>query len=150
MILKKCTRCQTRPAVIFVTKETAGKATQEGYCIKCAKEIGLKPVDDILKQMGISDEELDAMTGEMDAMLPTVFEGGEEDETGTAPAIDLNNIFGEGNLPANPPSPQEAPKGAKKQPEGKRPKHKCLDAFCIDLTAKARDGKLDRIISKMG
>ena len=148
MILKKCTRCQTRPAVIFVTKETAGKATQEGYCIKCAKEIGLKPVDDILKQMGISDEELDAMTGEMDAMLPTVFEGGEEDEAGTAPAIDLNNIFGEGNLPANPPSPQEAPKGAKKQPEGKRPKHKCLDAFCIDLTAKARDGKLDRIVGR--
>ena len=92
MILKKCTRCQTRPAVIFVTKETAGKATQEGYCIKCAKEIGLKPVDDILKQMGISDEELDAMTGEMDALMPTVFEGeGEDDEAGRAPAIDLNS-----------------------------------------------------------
>ena len=145
MILKKCTRCQTRPAIIFVTKETAGKATQEGYCIKCAKEIGLKPVDDILKQMGISDEDLENMTGELDALLPTEFDG-EEDE-GRAPAIDLNAVFGE-QKPAEQKPAGDGKAPGKKQPEGKKPKHKCLDAFCIDLTARAREGKLDRIIGR--
>ena len=145
MILKKCTRCQTRPAIIFVTKETAGKATQEGYCIKCAKEIGLKPVDDILKQMGISDEDLENMTGELDALLPTEFDG-EEDE-GRAPAIDLNAVFGE-QKPAEQKPAGDGKSPGKKQPEGKKPKHKCLDAFCIDLTARAREGKLDRIIGR--
>ena len=145
MILKKCTRCQTRPAIIFVTKETAGKATQEGYCIKCAKEIGLKPVDDILKQMGISDEDLENMTGELDALLPTEFDG-EEDE-GRAPAIDLNAVFGE-QKPAEQKPAGDGKSPGKKQPEGKKPKHKCLDAFCIDLTSRAREGKLDRIIGR--
>ena len=145
MILKKCTRCQTRPAVIFVTKETAGKATQEGYCIKCAKEIGLKPVDDILKQMGISDEDLESMSGELESLLPAELDGDEEDE-GRAPAIDLNAVFGD-QKPARQ-SPEGEKPGSKKQPEGKRPKHKCLDAFCIDLTTRAREGKLDRIVGR--
>ena len=145
MILKKCTRCQTRPAVIFVTKETAGKATQEGYCIKCAKEIGLKPVDDILKQMGISDEDLESMSGELESLLPAELDGDEEDE-GRAPAIDLNAVFGD-QKPARQRPEGEKP-GSKKQPEGKRPKHKCLDAFCIDLTTRAREGKLDRIVGR--
>ena len=145
MILKKCTRCQTRPAVIFVTKETAGKATQEGYCIKCAKEIGLKPVDDILKQMGISDEDLESMSGELESLLPAELDGDEEDE-GRAPAIDLNAVFGD-QKPARERPEGEKP-GSKKQPEGKRPKHKCLDAFCIDLTTRAREGKLDRIVGR--
>ena len=147
MILKKCTRCQTRPAVIFVTKETAGKATQEGYCIKCAKEIGLKPVDDILKQMGISDEELESMTGELDSLLPAEFGGDEEDE-GRAPAIDLGAVFGDQKPASRKPEEGGKAPGGKKQPEGKRPKHKCLDAFCIDLTTRAREGKLDRIVGR--
>ncbi len=145
MILKKCTRCQTRPAVIFVTKETAGKATQEGYCIKCAKEIGLKPVDDILKQMGISDEDLESMSGELESLLPAELDGDEEDE-GRAPAIDLNAVFGDQKHARQ--RPEEEKPGSKKQPEGKRPKHKCLDAFCIDLTTRAREGKLDRIVGR--
>lgn len=152
MIFKKCTRCQTRPAVIFVTKEVAGKATQEGYCIKCAKELGLKPIDDILKQMGVSDEELENMSAELDSFLPAeLAEDGEEcstdeDEAGRAPAIDLNSVFGGGNKPAER---NEPPKGnQKKQPEGRKGKHKCLDAFCIDLTARAREGKLDRIVGR--
>ncbi len=147
MIFKKCARCNTRPAVIFVTKETAGKATQEGFCIKCAKELGLKPIDDILKQMGVSDEELENMSDELDSFLPAeMMENGEpeEDEAGRAPAIDLGAVFG--NSPASRNEPQKEQK--KKQPEGKKAKHKCLDAFCIDLTARARDGKLDRIIGR--
>ena len=148
MIFKKCVRCNTRPAVIFVTKETAGKATQEGFCIKCAKELGLKPIDDILKQMGISDEELENMSDELDSFLPAeMAEDGapEDDESGRAPAIDLGAVFG------NPPAERKENAGEqpkKKQPEGKKPKHKCLDAFCIDLTSRARDGKLDRIIGR--
>ena len=97
MIFKKCSRCNTRPAVVFVTKETAGKAPQEGFCIKCAKELGLKPIDDILKQMGVSDEELENMSDELDSFLPAeMMENGEpdEDETGRAPAIDLGAVFG--------------------------------------------------------
>ena len=150
MILKKCTRCKTRPAVIFMTKEVAGKSIQEGFCIKCAKELGLKPVDDILRQMGISDEDLENMSSELDSLLPDAFgEGEEEDEPGRAPAIDLNAVFGNGqNRPAGPGQPGE--REQRRQPpvsEGKR-KHKCLDAFCIDLTTRAREGKLDRIVGR--
>ena len=95
--------------------------------------------------MGISDEDLENMTGELDALLPTEFDG-EEDE-GRAPAIDLNAVFGE-QKPAEQKPAGDGKAPGKKQPEGKKPKHKCLDAFCIDLTSRAREGKLDRIIGR--
>ncbi len=165
MILKKCTRCKIRPAVIFVTKEVAGKATQEGYCIKCAKELGLKPIDDILKQMGVSDEDLETMSSELDSFLPAAFgadapdsEDGEEqltdgdtdEEAGRAPTIDLHSVFGQPEKRNDSERGVSPVKEQRKRPgpEGRRGRHKCLDAFCIDLTARARDGKLDRIVGR--
>ena len=148
MILKKCTRCKARPAVIFMTKEVAGKSMQEGFCIKCAKELGLKPIDDILRQMGVSDEDLENMTSELDSLLPTALGDDDEDEPGRAPAIDLNAVFGnEQNRPTPSGKPDEREARKQPGPEGKR-KHKCLDTFCIDLTSRAREGKLDRIVGR--
>lgn len=164
MILKKCMRCQTRPAVIFVTKEVAGNTMQEGYCIKCAKELGLKPIDDILKQMGIGDEDLEMMSNELDSFMPSLLQDQSEDdpdteedaadpddETGRAPAIDLNAVFqaGQNQTPAeNEKTSGQNRDSRRPGPEGRRPKHKCLDAFCINLTARARDNKLDAVIGR--
>jgi protein-arginine kinase activator protein McsA len=92
MELKRCSRCNIRPAVVFVQKNENGKIVNEGFCIKCARDLGIKPIEDIIKQMNISPEELDALSdGMMEGLMP--FEGDGDDE-GRAPSIDLNSFFG--------------------------------------------------------
>ncbi|MBP5231565.1 MAG: ATP-dependent Clp protease ATP-binding subunit, partial [Clostridia bacterium] len=140
MQIKKCARCKTRPAVIFVSRETNGKMEQVGYCIRCAKELKLKPIDDILKNMGISDEDLESMSEEIEQLMPMPES---DEEEGTAPALDLNAVFNEGR----PGGDHRAdPKTADQKAAQK--KRKCLSAFCIDLTARAREGKLDRVVGR--
>ncbi|HBR30847.1 MAG TPA: chaperone ClpB, partial [Clostridiales bacterium] len=82
MLIKKCSRCKTRVAVIYVTKNEFGRAISEGYCLKCAKELGIKPVDDIIKRMGMSEEEFDAMSEEMSELMPQLDENEEENDEG--------------------------------------------------------------------
>ena len=143
MQLKKCAKCKTRPAVIFVSRENAGKVEQIGYCIRCAREMNIKPIDDILKNMGISEDDLDAMSDELDQLVP-MQDGSEpdEDEEGTAPALDINAIFNGGSAQKNTSSETKTggPKASKHR--------KCLNAFCIDLTGRAREGKLDRVVGR--
>ena len=115
-----CSRCKKNVAVIFVTKLEAGKTTSEGYCLKCARELDLKPVDDIMKRMGLSDDDLEGLTNEMmnamDGMEGLLGqnqdddqnEDDDEDMSRTATFPFLNKLFGgmqQGgyNLPANPP-----------------------------------------------
>ncbi len=146
MEFKRCSRCNIRPAIIFVQKNVAGKITSEGYCIKCAQELGIKPIDDIISQMNISPEEMDAISEGMGAMMP--FEGDGDDDEGRAPSIDLNAFFGN-NKPADPQNPAQNgdPKqGAPKQ-KGKRGNSYLRD-YCICLTERAREGKLDNIIGR--
>lgn len=147
MIIKKCARCKTRIAVIYVTKNENGKTVSEGYCLKCAKELGIKPVDDIINRMGISEDEFEAMSDEITDLMPQLDENYDldENEEGRAPAIDLNAML------SNPeqPVPYRGPRQQDGSPkEDKKPKRKFLDQFCIDLTAKAREGKIDTIVGR--
>ncbi len=152
-----CSRCKKNVAVIFITKIENGVSTNEGLCLKCAKELGIKQVDDMVKQMGISDEDIENMSGEMMSLMggnPDE-DGGEDDEldSQTATFPFLNKLFGgltgRQNNPNNQPAKQEPPKsepGAPTKPAKK--KHKFLDTYCLNLTERARAGQLDRIVGR--
>ena len=153
-----CSRCNKNVAVIFITKIENGRTTNEGLCLKCAKDLGIKQVDDMVKQMGISDEDLENLSGEMMSMLggnpnqdPDVPEDEDMDgQTATFPF--LNKLFGgmmgqgSGNVPAPRPEQPKTNPAPPAQPPKK--KHKFLDAYCLDLTQRAREGKLDRIVGR--
>ncbi len=147
MIIKKCARCKTRIAVIYVTKNENGKTISEGYCLKCAKELGIKPVDDIINRMGISEDEFEAMSDEITDLMPQLDDNDDSDdnEEGRAPAIDLNAMLSKPDQPV-PFRETRQQDGIPK--EDKKPKRKFLDQFCIDLTAKAREGKIDNIVGR--
>jgi len=142
MQIKKCAKCKTRPAVIFVSRENAGKVEQVGYCIRCAKEMNLKPIDDILRNMGISDEDLDSMNEELEQLLP-MQESSEEDEEGTAPTLDINAVMNGGEQGDREAHTEQKSGGPKLNRH-----RKCLNSFCIDLTGRAREGKLDRVVGR--
>ena len=156
-----CSRCGKNVAVIFITKLEGGTSKNEGLCLKCARELGIKPIDDIIKRMGISDEDLENLTSEMMSafggaegmeglMNPPKEEGDEEDDGRTATFPFLNQLFGGGATPA-PQQPSEGG-GASPRPEKngapKQPKRKFLDSYCISLTQKAKEGKLDKLIGR--
>ena len=150
---KMCTKCKKNVAVVFITKMENGVTMNEGYCLKCARSLGIPQIDQAVKQMGISEEDLDLLSDEMSSMFGQREDSeGEEDEaesqTATFPL--LNQLFGSSsNLPANPPE-----RSSKKEPEGEEPKkkknkkHKFLDSYCMDLTGRARAGKLDKVIGR--
>ena len=158
-----CVKCKKRPAIVFVQKMDGSSGT-EGYCLRCAREMGIKPVDNLMKQMGISDEQMDAIEERMDAM----FEDGEFDPQqmmqgmglmNFAPAEDEDEEESEepGGTSATLPfgflnkRKQESGEGAdKKDPKAKEKgkKRKFLDQYCENLTEKARAGKLDRIVGR--
>ena len=144
MELKRCSRCKVRPAIIFVQKSIAGKVTSEGYCIKCAQELGIKPIDDILSQMNISPEEIDAISEGMNGLVP--MDGVDSDDEGRAPSIDLEAFFGNGK-PSENGERVEGTDGKQSKPKGKRGTSYLRD-FCICLTERAREGKLDNIIGR--
>ncbi|MBQ3792658.1 MAG: ATP-dependent Clp protease ATP-binding subunit [Clostridia bacterium] len=148
-------------AVIFVTRIDNNESKQEGLCIQCARELGIKPVDDIISKMGLSDEEIERMNSEMqdflennDGSAPDLF-GEQGDGTpggvpapGGAPAFNLAGFL-RGEM--TPQEKQSKKKQGKKDPRAEEPKekpHKYLDAYCTDLTARAREGKLDRIVGR--
>ncbi|MBO5914430.1 MAG: ATP-dependent Clp protease ATP-binding subunit [Clostridia bacterium] len=143
MELKRCSRCQIRPAIIFVQKNVAGKITSEGYCIKCAQELGIKPIDDILNQMNISPEDIDALDEGMNGLMPF---GDENDEEGRAPSIDINSFFGNGKPAESGEAKGEA--DSKQNQKQKKRGNSYLRDYCICLTERARDGKLDNIVGR--
>ena len=152
-----CSKCHKRVAVVFVTKIENGNKVTEGLCIKCAKELGV-PVDNMLgnvmDKFGITPEQLENMENEVNDMieggqLPS-FDDGEMSEDGGAPAIDFPKLFGEGNSPASPDRDAHsggAEKGKKKDSD-KAKKNKYLDTYCRNLTKRAADGQLDKIIGR--
>ena len=147
---KMCCKCKKNVAVIFITKVENGVTLNEGYCMKCARSLGIPQIDQAVKQMGLSDEDLDMITDEMSSMFgQRDTTEGEEDEvdsqTATFPL--MNQLFG-GNLP-KPGQAAEKEKGAAQQEKKpKKSKHKFLDNYCMDLTARAREGKLDKVIGR--
>ena len=146
MDLKLCSRCKKRVAVVFVTRIEGDKSFNEGLCITCAKELGIKPISDIIEKMGVSEDELEAMAGELSGGLPDMVDqkDGDDDE-GRAPAIDIRNLFR--GMPQPNVDGEKGETGSKKQ-EKKQEKYKFLDAYCINLTERARNGKLDNIVGR--
>ena len=161
-----CARCHKNLAVIFVTRLENGETKNEGLCLKCARELGIKPVDDMMKRMGITDEDIDGLTNEMMTALgnaggmenllselgelanPNPDELTEEDEeegkTATFPF--LNKLFGNGQGERPGQQPAE-PRGRAEEKE-KPVKRKFLEGYCISLTRRAQEGKLDRIVGR--
>ncbi len=138
---KMCSRCKTRVAVVFVTRVEGDKTYNEGLCLKCARELGVKPIDDIISKMGISDEELEGMMQEVTDLLPDDGDGDNLDAR--APALNLGALFGSQNGKQNK---DENNKGQKKEKE--EPTRKFLPQFCQNLTEKAQNGNIDRIVGR--
>ena len=151
-----CSRCQKNVAVVFIRKVENGKTVNEGLCLKCAKELNIKPVEDLMHNMGITDDDIEGLSAEMTEALSGIEEIPVSDEPNddngkTATFPFLNKLFG-GN-PTPPPPPEaprpgrEAPKGAEGGPS-RGQKRKFLESYCQDLTGKARAGRLDRIVGR--
>ena len=154
-----CSRCGKNVAVIFITKLEGGTSKNEGLCLKCARELGIKPIDDMMKKMGISDEDLDSLTSEMmsafggaeglEGLMSPSKDEDEGDDGRTATFPFLNQLFGSSTSPAPVPSEgSAAPRGENKNQPGKPAKRKFLDSYCISLTSRAQEGKLDKLIGR--
>ena len=164
-----CTRCKKNVAVIFITKIENNEAKNEGLCLRCARELGIKPVDDMMKKMGISDEDLESISTEMMSAFGGAEEpdglaaegqddsqdsDGEEDEGRTATFPFLSKLFGGQSDSAPDRDPMQRGGAAKedktaaKTERSQAPKRKFLENYCISLTRKAHEGKLDRIVGR--
>ena len=150
---KMCVKCKKNIAVVFITKIENGVTMNEGYCLKCARGLGIPQIDEAVKQMGFSEADLDNLTDEMSNMFGQIDQGDHDDDdmdsqTATFPL--LNQLFGgNNNMPAQPRKPKEE-EPSKEDGEGKKKskKHKFLDSYCMDLTGRAREGKLDKVIGR--
>ncbi len=159
-----CSRCKKNVAVVFISKMEGDKTINEGLCLKCAKDLGLPQVDDMMKRMGISDEDLETLNNEMLQAMNGVeniedLPGGEEDpgeeeEGKTATFPFLNRLFSGSDAPRDSGSEDAssaAPRSGRdkeNRKEGKNNKRKYLENYCISLTQKAKDGKLDPVIGR--
>jgi len=150
--MQLCSRCHKRMAVVFVTKLENNESKNEGLCLICAKQLGIPQVSEILDKMGIDDEDLENMDKEMNGLIAS--EGEEEDDDGDdeadsrTPSIDFAKLFG--GLPfENAKGGEKSEKTEKKKEKGKKKDdHKFLGQYCRDLTAAAREGKLDAVIGR--
>ena len=152
-----CSKCKKNVAVVFISRmNEKNEMVNEGLCLQCAAKLGLPQVEDMMKRMGITPEDLESLSTEMMQAfggaeeMNDLPEGGEEDdeESGkTATFPFLNRLFGNNNQPA-PQSQQPADNG--QQPAGRKTekKRKFLDNYCINLSQRARDGKLDAVIGR--
>ena len=148
---KMCSKCKKNIAVVFITKVENGVTMNEGYCLKCARSLGIPQIDQAVKQMGISDEDLDMLSDEMSSMFGQKDDSDSSDDdeidsqTATFPL--LNQLFGGSNTPAPQPRPSRKEEGEPKEKK-KSKRHKFLDSYCMDLTGRAREGKLDKVIGR--
>ena len=153
-----CSRCRKRAAVVFITKTENGESKQEGLCIQCARELGIKPVDDMIKKMGLSDQDIEQMNSDVEDFIQSLEESGanlpdnfpfsadgtdDEESDGRAPAINFQKLIN------SMPGTSEDRKDGKEKGNGKKQKErKYLDTYCQNLTEKARLGGLDRIVGR--
>ena len=140
-----CSRCKKNVAVVFISRMDGDRTHNEGLCLKCAKDLGLPQVDDMMKRMGISDEDLETLNNEMIQAFNGVeniedLPGGDEDDgeedgkTATFPF--LNRLFSGGDAPRTEGSAEEGGRERRKddRKDGKAPKRKFLENYCISLT----------------
>ena len=145
-----CSRCKKRLAVIYMTRLENGQTISEGLCLKCAKELGLKPVDDLMNKMGLSEEDLDKVSDQMMEAMGDLEEGDEDgfEKGGAMPFPCLQNFFGGlANREKEPEEGAAAPPRREKAEKG-APKYKYLENYCENLTRKAREGRMDAIIGR--
>ena len=156
-----CSRCKKNVAVVFISKLEGDKTINEGLCLKCAKELGLPQVDDMMKRMGISDEDLETLNSEMMQAfngveniedLPGGDESSDEEEDGkTATFPFLNRLFSGSDAPKAADGGEENTGRERRKEErkdGKAAKRKYLESYCICLTRQAKEGKLDPVIGR--
>lgn len=170
MHMPLCSRCHKNVAVVFISKMEKGSTSNEGYCLKCAKELGLKPIDSLMRQMGITEDDLDQITDEMTNMHSLMntenddaedeeIDPDEDDADGQDDSFDfggthtfpfLDKMFS-GN--DNTETPREESGTDVREDDARRKKkevkkRKNLSAYCTDLTYRAREGQLDAIIGR--
>ncbi len=146
-----CSKCKQRPAVIFITKMDGDKTTNEGLCIKCAMEMNIGPIKQMMDNMGITEDQLDDMNEQMEQMMESMGDDFELGGAGTFPF--MQNM---GMMPVDVPEEnikdlngdKKADKKGKKKQGTKNDKRKMLSLYCTDLTARARNNELDRIIGR--
>ena len=141
--MEMCSRCKKRPATVYIMKLENNVQKQEGLCLVCAKELGIKPVNDMMTKMGITEEELENMEKMFQDMMPTLSENddlveGDED----SPTIDFSKIM------KNMGMPHDEKKDKKDIKDKKKDNRKHLNTFCTNLTQNALNGKLDRIVGR--
>ena len=150
---KMCIKCKKNIAVLFITRIENGKSLNEGYCLKCAKSLGIPQIDEAVKQMGISEDDLEMLSDEMGNFFGQMDDADKHDDdevdsqTATFPL--LNQLFGGGaNIPMERPAPRKEEKQEGEHPKKKSKKHKFLDSYCMDLTGRAKKGQLDKVIGR--
>lgn len=143
-----CSRCKKRPAVVFISQMNAKDPQHkknEGLCLVCAKELGISQVDDYMKAMGISDDDLEAMSNQL-------MEASDGDDFEPGGTNFLSNLFGgdAANLFSNLSGgmPKATDEGGENKPKDKKKKLKFLNNYCTNLTQKAREGKLDNVVGR--
>lgn len=146
--MKLCDKCKKRPAVVFISDQKTPNNPPQGLCLVCAKQAGIKPINDIFKSMNISDDDIDQISNQF---MEIMGDNPDELELGTAPAFPfLNNIFG-GNMAGDAPAEEDADgkdteKSDKKEPKQK--KRRFIDQYCTNLTQRAKEGKFDVIVGR--
>ena len=155
-----CIRCQKRPAIIFIQRMENGQMKQEGYCLHCARELHIKPVDDLMKQFGMSEQDLDNMENRMESMMEELGDSNPlsmlMNMSGAGEDADAENMDEDLVPGSNATFPlgftgtekQDGEKKTDRKNGKKPPKRKFLDTYCENLTRKAREGKLDDIIGR--
>ena len=146
MKMQLCARCKKRPAMVFITRLENEKSVNEGICLLCAKELGIKPINDMLKSMGISDEEISGMSDSIEGMMESINDNLPDDvdaqdlTDGKLPTMNLGEILGFSQKKSD-----EAPRG---KGASKETSKKTLNLYCTNLNKKAATGKVDRIIGR--
>ena len=137
-----CSRCHKRVAVVFLYNAQSGNDKPQGFCIKCAKELGIKPMDDILAREGLDDETIERLNSDMQELI----DSGEitpGETNGAAPLLNFSKLMGEGAKKSDSNA-----KNKDKGKDGAEKEYKYLSGYTTNLTQRAREGKLDRIVGR--
>ena len=143
MKLQVCARCKKRPAMVFITRLEKDKSINEGLCLVCAQEVGIKPVNDMLARMGIDENEISNMIESMDSNLPEFVADETDTPEGKIPTLNLGELFNFGSRDGKGNNPKKQGKNTEPAPDRKN-----LNTFCHNLNAKAKEGKIDDLIGR--
>ena len=161
--MELCARCHKNPAVLYITKMEGDKTTSEGLCLSCAKSLGIKPLNNMIEQLGVSDDDIDNLNNQMSEFMENI--GGmdnfgsmmgsmgmepEDDDEGGAATAPLEKMLGGlfGNIPGGEPNTAEESRTDSKQKSRKKRKKSMLETYGTDLTAQAAAGKVDRVVNR--